>query len=249
MPRTTAQITTRDGVCPASVFTPSTGAGPWPGIIFFMDGPGIRPALWDMGQRLADGGYVVVLPDLYYRSGPYEPMEPAKIFSDPAAREMMMSRMKILDREKKVSDAEAFIAYLASRADVTGAQFGTTGYCMGGNCSLTAAGAFPDRLAAVASFHGGNLATDSPDSPHRHIGAFPGRIYVAGAIEDGSFNDEQKQLLEKTLTDAKIDHLIETYDGAKHGWAVADVPVYNPAAAERHWNAMFALFSETLTPA
>jgi carboxymethylenebutenolidase len=245
MPRTDASIKTRDGVCSASLFTPAGRKGPWPAVIFFMDGLGIRPVMWEMGQRLADGGYLVLLPDLYYRLGSYPPMVPAEVLADPKRRDELMKFVNSLDRERKIADAGAFIEFLSSRPEVKGDRFGATGYCMGGNASLTAAGAFPDRFAAAASFHGGNLATDKPDSPHLFLGKMTGRIYVAGAIEDASFTDEQKTRLEQTLSDAGVDHLIETYP-ARHGFAVPDLPVFDPAAAERHWVALFGLFRGTL---
>lgn len=246
MPRLEVTIKTRDGICPASVFTPANKAGPWPAVIFFMDGLGIRPAMWEMGQRLADGGYSVLLPDLYYRQGSYPPKNPAQVLADPKLMGELMKLVGSLDRDKKVSDAGAFIEFLSSRPDVKGTRFGSTGYCMGGNASLTAAGAFPGRFAAVASFHGGNLATEQPDSPHLFVKNITGRVYVAGAIEDGSFPEEQKNRLEKALTEAGVDHLVETYPGARHGFAVPDVPVFDAAAAERHWAAMFKLYGETL---
>src|SRR5215470_4788237 len=207
MPRADVTIKTRDGNCPASLFTPASGKGPWPGVIFFMDGLGIRPVMWEMGQRLADGGpngspwgggYVVLLPDLYYRFGPYAPMKPAEVLADPKRREELMKMVGSLDRGRKLADAGAFIDALSSRPEVKGDRFGATGYCMGGNASLTAAGGFPDRFAAAASFHGGHLATEEPDSPHLFLGKLSGRVYVAGAVEDASFTDEQKDRLERT---------------------------------------------------
>ena len=157
-----------------------------------------------------------------------------------------MKLVNSLDRDRKVSDAGSFIEFLSSRADVKGHRFGATGYCMGGNCALTAAGAFPDRFAAVASFHGGNLGTEKPDSPHLFVKNIAGRVYVAGAVEDASFPDEQKDRLEKALTDARVDHLVETYSGARHGFAVPDLPVFDHTAAERHWTNLFKLFNEKL---
>jgi carboxymethylenebutenolidase len=245
MPRAEISITTRDGKCPASVFTPANSTGPWPAVIFFMDGLGIRPVMWEMGQRLADGGYLALLPDLYYRSGPYAPMIPAQVFADPKLREGLKTFISTLDRDRKVADAGAFLDFLASRPNVKGDRIGCTGYCMGGNCALTAAGAYPDRFAAIASFHGGGLASDQPDSPHRFVKGIKGRVYVAGAIEDAFFTDAQKQTLEKALTEAGVDHLIETYP-AHHGFAVPDHPAYQPAIGERHWQTLFKLFSETL---
>ena len=244
MPRRDVKIETGDGVCPASVFTPENNPGPWPAVVFFMDGLGIRPVMWEMGQRLADGGYFVLLPDLYYRQGSYLPKDPSQILADPKSREELMKLIATLDRDRKIADAAAFTEFLSSQSDVKGNRFGATGYCLGGNCSLTAAGAFPDRFAAVASFHGGNLATDKPDSPHRFVGKITGRVYVAGAIEDASFPYEQKHRLEKALADAGVNHLVETYAGARHGFAVPDLPVFNQAAAERHWEALFRLFRE-----
>jgi carboxymethylenebutenolidase len=153
-----------------------------------------------------------------------------------------------LDRDRKISDGQAFIEFLAARPEVRGDRFASTGYCMGGNISLTVAGAFPEKFAANASFHGGNLATDAPDSPHLFVAGITGRVYVAGAVEDNSFPDEQKERLERALTDAGVDHLVETYTGARHGWAVPDLPVYDAAAAERHWTALTSLLHDTLAP-
>ena len=156
-----------------------------------------------------------------------------------------MKLVRGLDRDRKVADASTFIEFLSSRPEVKGDRYGATGYCMGGNASLTAAGAFPDRFAAAASFHGGHLATEEPDSPHLFLGKLRGRVYVAGAVEDASFPDEQKDRLERTLSEAGVDHLVETYP-ARHGFAVRDLPVFDAAAAERHWDALFRLLRETL---
>lgn len=245
MPRLEVTIKTRDGVCPASVFAPNSSAGPWPAVIFFMDGLGIRPVMWEMGQRLADLGYLVLLPDLYYRLGNSPPKIPGQVFADPKQREELMKRVSSLNRDRKISDTAAFIEFLSSRSDVKGNRFGAVGYCMGGNASLTAAGAFPGRFAAAASFHGGNLAVEQPDSPHHFVKSMSGRVYIAGAIEDASFPDEQKHRLEQALTDAAVDHLIEIYP-ARHGFAVPDLPAFDPTAAERHWEALFQLFEATL---
>jgi carboxymethylenebutenolidase len=244
MSRQDVTIKTRDGVCPASTFTPDNTAGPWPAVIFFMDGFGIRPVMREMAQRLADGGYLVLLPDLYYRIGSYPPMDPPRIVADPKLREEFMKLVTSLNRDQKVSDAAAFIEFLLSRPEVKGERFGATGYCMGGNVSLTVAGAFPGRFAAVVSFHGSNLATEQPDSPHRFVKNITGRVYVAGAVEDKSFTEEQKNHLEQALTEAGVEHLIETYPGARHGFAVPDHPMFDSAAAERHWNVLFGLLHE-----
>src|SRR5499427_9003902 len=151
-------IRTRDGACPAHVFTPA-GAGPWPAAIFYMDGLGIRPTLFAMGRRLADAGHVVLLPDLYYRAGPHEPLEAKKVFATDNPWAALAHLFASIDNRRAAQDTEAFLAYLDARGDVAGKKIGTTGYCMGGAMSLTAAGTNPDRVAAAASFHGGSLAT------------------------------------------------------------------------------------------
>jgi len=238
-------IETRDGSCPAYVYRPD-GNGPWPGVLVFMDGIGIRPAMLEIGERLATGGYFVLLPDLYYRSGPYAPMDAKTVFTDPEQRKVLMEKfMSQATPANVMSDTKAFLDYLATQRDVKKGAIGTTGYCMGGLMSLTAAGTYPDRIAAAASYHGGRLATDAPDSPHRLAPKMKARVYVAGAIEDQSFPDDMKARLEQALTDAGVDHMVETYP-AKHGWVLRDTPVHDAAAAERHWKTLLALLGTVL---
>jgi carboxymethylenebutenolidase len=242
---TQIEIKTRDGLCPSYTYHP-TGTGPWPAVLVFMDGLGIRPAMLELGERLATYGYFVLLPDLYYRSGPYEPMDAKKVFSDPEQRKVLMEKfMGHATSANIMSDTGAFLDYLAAQADVKPGGIGTTGYCLGGLMSLTAAGTYPDRIVATASYHGGRLATDAPDSPHLLAPKIKSRVYIAGAIEDQSFTDEMKARLEDALTKAGVDHLIETYP-AKHGWVFRDIPVYDAAASERHWQTMVALFDAKL---
>jgi len=241
----TVAIATRDGSCPSHVFEPAR-SGHAPAVLVFMDGLGIRPAMLEVGERLAKNGYFALLPDLYYRSGPYEPMNPHTVFSDPEQRKVLMQKfMSLATPANIMSDTAAYLDYIGSQKEVKGAKVGTTGYCMGGLMSLTAAGTYPDRIAAAASYHGGRLATDAPDSPHLLAPKITARVYVAGAIEDQSFPDDMKARLEKALTDAGVDHRIETYP-AKHGWVFRDIPVYDAAASERHWDTMLALFESKL---
>jgi carboxymethylenebutenolidase len=144
-----------------------------------------------------------------------------------------------------MSDTAAFLDWLAAEADVRPGPIGTTGYCLGGLMSLTAAGTFPDRIAATACYHPSRLATEASDSPHLLAPRITSRVYVAGAIEDPSFTDEMKQRLDRALTEAGVDHTIETYP-ARHGWVLSDTPAYDLAAAERHWQTLLALFDATL---
>jgi carboxymethylenebutenolidase len=239
------EIKTKDGTCPSYVYHPME-SGPWPAVLIFMDGLGIRPAMLEIGERLATHGYFVLLPDLFYRSGPYEPMNPHTVFTDPEKRKVLMEKFFALATPVNImSDAGAFLHYLSAQSDVRAGGIGTTGYCMGGLMSLTAAGTYPDRVVAAASYHGGRLATDAPDSPHLLAPKIKARVYVAGAIEDPSFPDDMKARLEEALTKAGVDHKIETYQ-AKHGWVFRDMPVYDAGAAQRHWETMLALFDAKL---
>ncbi len=238
-------IKTAEGTCPSYVFRP-TGSGPWPGVLVFMDGIGIRPAMLEVGERLAKHGYFTLLPDLYYRAGPYEPMDAKLVFADPEKRKVLSEKFfSTVSQAKVMSDTRAFLDYLAAEPDVAPGGFGVTGYCMGGLMSLTAAGTYPDRFVAAASYHGARLASDAPESPHLLAPKMKARVYVGGAIEDASFPDDMKARLEEALTQAGVDHTIETYQ-AKHGWVLTDTPVYDAAAAERHWETLLALLGAKL---
>jgi carboxymethylenebutenolidase len=210
-----------------------------------MDGLGIRPAMLEVGERLASNGYYVLLPDLYYRSGPYEPMDPRVVFTDPEKRKTVMEKFFGLATQANImSDTRAFLDYLGAQPDVRPGGIGATGYCMGGLMSLTAAGTFPDRIIAAASYHAGGLATDDPGSPHLLAPMIRSRVYVGGAIRDSHFPDEMKERLREALIKAGVDHKIETFQ-AEHGWVFRDIPAYNAEAAERHWQTMLALFNST----
>ena len=245
--RESITIRTQDGHCPATVFRPEA-VGSWPAVIFYMDGLGIRPALLDMAERLARCGYVVLLPDLYYRFGPYAPMDPKVVLGDPENRKVMIApKIATTGNQPAAADTAAFIAYLDTRQDVAGKKIGTTGYCMGGGISLTAAGTYPERIAAAASFHGGNLDTDLPVSPHRLAPKMKAEIYIGGADQDASYPPEMAERLDKALTDAGVKHRCEIYADALHGWTMTDFAIYNPPAAERHWTELNALFKRTLS--
>jgi carboxymethylenebutenolidase len=249
MARTRVEIRTEDGICPASVFRASGGAGPWPGVIFFMDGPGIRPVLFEMAQRLANEGFLVLLPDLFYRAGPYEPVDPTALFADPEKRAAHAKYFKSTDKAKATSDTKAFLDFLDAEHDLAGQKLGVTGYCMGGGLALTAAARYPERFAAAACFHGASLATEADDSPHKLANRVKAKVLVAGADKDTGFPPEQAALLASAFKDAGVDHRVEIWEGAKHGWTMKDFPVYSEAAAERHFHELIALFKETLTGA
>jgi carboxymethylenebutenolidase len=189
------EIATRDGRCRSYAYRPAA-RGPWPAVLVYMDGIGIRPAMLEVGERLATYGYLVLLPDLFYRSGPYPPMNAKTVFTDPDQRKVLTEKyLSKATPANVMADTEAFLSWLADQPDVRPGPVGTTGYCLGGLMSLTAAGTYPDRIAATASYHASRLATDAPDSPHRLAPRIRSRVYVAGAIEDAGFPDEMKARL------------------------------------------------------
>lgn len=243
MAQETISLRTEDGVCPTHVFEPGED-GRWPAVLLFMDGLGIRPALFEIAERLAGGGYYVMMPDLYYRSG-FTAREGAKLFSDDVIRADWSARvLPTVSNAKIMSDIPAFLSQLDATRAVRRGIIGVTGYCLGGRLSLASAGHFPERIVAAASYHGGQLATDAPDSPHLLAPAMKAHVYVAGAIEDPGFDDAQKQRLENALTAANVVHVVETYN-ARHGWVPSDTPVHDVAATERHWQTLFALLKST----
>ncbi len=244
--RTDVSVPTPDGTCPCVMVTPD-GQGAWPAVIMFMDAGGVRPALVGMAERLADMGYVTLLPEMYYRSGAYEPFHLETVFTDPDERTRLMTMAHSVTKAMAASDTGAFLDFLSQRPEVAGTRAGSTGYCMGGGLSLTAAAHHPDRIVAAASFHGGQLASDAPDSPHLAVGRITGRVYVAAAERDDTFPPEQAERLGRALEQAGVHHQMDVYS-ALHGFAVPDNPTFDAAAAERHWQALADLFGSTLCP-
>lgn len=237
-------ISTQDRDCPADVLTPN-GNDRWPGVIFYMDALAIRPTLVQMAARLADAGYVVLLPDMFYRYGPHDPLDPMAVFAGDV-RTTIGPMMATTDNGKAAADTEAFLAYLDTRGDVAAPKIGTMGFCMGGGMALTVAGHYPERVAAVASFHGGNLATDAATSPHLVAPRIKAEVYIAGADNDRSYPPEMAERLDKALSEARVKHVCEIYKGAAHGWMMPDFPIYDESAAERGWRELLALFKRNL---
>jgi carboxymethylenebutenolidase len=245
MPNISDTVTTADGACPVRLFTPE-GQGPWPGIVMIPDAGGVRQTFFDMAAKLADSGYAVLLPDVYYRQGDWAPFDMKTAFSDESERNRLFSFIGSITADKWASDAGAYFDYLASRPEVSGTKFGITGYCMGGRAALTIAGLLPDRVAAATSYHGGGLVTDGADSPHLRADKIQATIYVGGAENDASFTDDHAEQLEKALTAANVEHTIETY-AAGHGFAVPDNGSFDADAAERHWTTMREVFGASLS--
>jgi carboxymethylenebutenolidase len=233
-------IKTADGVVDSHFFTPAAG-GRHPAVIFYMDGLGIRPALLEMGQRLADNGYAVLLPNLYYRHGPAG--DPLDLLND---RDKMMTRVMSVTNEGTMRDTERFFAFLDTQNSVAGTRVGCTGYCMGGALSLTAAGTFTDRMVAAASLHGARLATDAPDSPHLLAPKMKGEVYVGVSEIDPYLVEGETERLDGALKTAGTNATVEIYPGVQHGFAVPGLPIYDRDASERHWDRLLGLYKRNL---
>lgn len=211
----------------------------------YPDAGGVRPTFQDMAARLAGFGHAVLLPDVYYRHGDWEPFSMETVFGDPEQRTRLMGMVGSVTPEMIASDSAAFFDFLASRPEVKGDAFGVCGYCMGGRTSMIVAGKLPERVAAVGAFHAGGVVADDAASPHLLADQMKATIYVGGAENDASFTPEHAETLDKALTAANVTHTIEIYPAA-HGFAVPDNPPYDPEAAERHWIAMQELFETAL---
>ncbi len=241
---TRIDLQTADGLMDTYVFEPP-GTGPWPAVIFYMDAMAVRPELKSMAERLAANGYVVALPNLFYRAGPIAPVNPATFVTPGPERDRVFALIHSLDGPKVMSDTKALLGHLETRSTVRG-KVGTVGYCMGGGYALLAAGTFPERIGAAASFHGGALATSRPDSPHLVAPAIKAKVYIGAAGIDPMFSDEQREAVRQALEDAHVEFTLEVYPGVRHGFTVTGHPVYDAAASERHWQVLLRLFSDTL---
>lgn len=246
MPRVNVEIPAPDGTARGTLVLPE-GDGPWPGVVLFPDAGGWRETMLEMAEKIAAPGYAVLVPDVFYRAGDWAPIDLNTAFGDEKERARLFGYMGALTNDRIVADAAAYIDFLLARPEVRGAGVGTTGYCMGGRMSMVAAGSLGTKITAAASFHGGRIAVEGdPSSPHLKADQITATVYVAGAIEDGSFTTEQAELLEKALTEAGVTHTVEFYP-AKHGFAVRDhAAVYDAAAAERHYEALASLYGSTL---
>ena len=218
-----------------------------PTVIMYTDAFGVRPVSHDMADRLAALGYAVALPNVFYRTPDAGPFDGATAFSDPEIRASLFAVMQKANATAVMHDTGALLAALDEVPVAKGEQVGTIGYCMGGRLAFAAAGAHPGQVAAAASFHGGRLAVDDdPESPHHRAGDVRARLYFGVADNDGSCTPEDQARLSAALDAAKVDYHLELYPGAAHGFAVKDLPPYDEAAAERHWERAAELFGDVL---
>ena len=235
-------VTTPDGVADSYFVHPATGAHP--GVLIWPDAFGLRPAKRQMAKRLAESGYSVLVVNQYYRSQ-RAPITDSTDFG--ALRDVLMPLMGTLNAETHMSDARAFVSFLDSQASVDGnRKMGTMGYCMGGPITMRTAAAVPDRIGAGASFHGGGLVTDEPDSPHLLVPQMQAHYLFAIAANDDENQPEAKDVLREAFDEAGLPAEIEVYEGALHGWCPPDSQVYFEAQAERAWTRLLALFESAL---
>ena len=239
------EISTPDGTADCHFVHPSSGAHP--GVLIWPDALGLRPAFEQMGRRLAESGYAVLVVNPYYRTEKAPVLPEGASFRDEATRKKIFPLMRSLTPERTVADASAFVGYLDSRDAVAGdRKMGTTGYCMGGSMTMRTAAAFPDRIGAGASFHGGRLVTDAPDSPHRLVDRIRAHYLFAIAENDDGKDPQAKTALREAFAAAGLPAEIEVYADTLHGWCPPDSAVYNEAQAERAWSRLLALFETAL---
>jgi carboxymethylenebutenolidase len=236
-------LNTNEGMLDVHACVPDGGTPPWPAVVLYMDAFGIRPELAGMASRLASHGYVVAVPNLYYRT-PFAPFDPKAVAAEGPERDRFRSMIASIDHAKVIRDTRAVIDWLDGHASVRKGRFGALGYCMGGGYALSAAGSFPDRFDVAASFHGGSLATDKPDSPHRLAGRMRARVYIGAAEIDATFPPEQRDRLAQALTESGVRHTIETYANTRHGFAVTGHLAYDREASERHWERLLQFLKD-----
>ena len=227
-------VQTEDGVAQAHLATPR--GGPYPAVLLYMDAFGLRPQIERMADRLASEGYVALAPNVFYRD------HDADLGTSDFA--VLREYMKALTPDAVERDARAYLDFLSARDDVADGPVGVTGYCMGGRLALLTAGRLPERVAAAASFHGGNLASDAPESPHLLADRIRAEVYVAHADQDRSMPPEQMERLEAALEG--VTHRAELYEGARHGFTMSDLEVYDEQADERHWRELLGLLARTI---
>ena len=235
-------ITTPDGMCDAYFVHPASGTAP--GVLLWPDIFGLRPANRQMGKRLAESGYSVLVVNPFYRAK----KAPTADAGAATPIQQLMPLAQALNATTHMTDAKAFIGWLDQQPSVAkNRKMGTQGYCMGGPIAFRTAAAVPDRVGAVASFHGGGLVTTQPDSPHTLAATTKVQLLIAIAANDDARSPNEKNVLKETFAAAKLPAEIEVYEGAAHGWCPPDSGVYNEPQAEKAWSRLLALYGKALT--
>jgi carboxymethylenebutenolidase len=239
------EIRTPDGTTDAYFVHPASGRHP--GVLVWPDIFGLRPAFRKMGKRLAESGYSVLVVNPFYRTKKAPVAPEGASFQDPTTRAALMALAGTLNADTAATDAKAFVAWLDGQASVDKKRrMGTMGYCMGGPLTMRTAAAFPDRIGAGASFHGGGLMTDKPDSPHLLVPQMKAQYLFAIAENDDQKQPDAKNALRESFAKANLPAEIEVYAGTMHGWCPPDSQVYNEAQAEKAWSRLLALLERAL---
>jgi carboxymethylenebutenolidase len=245
MPPQDIQIRMPDGSSDSVLFQPE-GDGSYPGVLYFTDIGGIRPVNRESAGRLSKQGYVVLMPNIFYRTGP-APLQPAMRSLDDEGRKKRMAELGgPLTPAAIERDASFYIDFLISQKGVSEGMIGVVGHCFSGKMAMYAAATRPEKVVAAASFHGGGLYTDAPTSPHLVLPRIKAQLYFAHAVEDRSMPREAIAKLEDALKTWGGKYESETYEGAHHGWTSADNPSYNQPQAERAFQKLVELLKQTL---
>jgi carboxymethylenebutenolidase len=245
MRSSTVDVETPDGTADAYLTRPDDGER-HPGVLFLMDAYGLRPRVEEMADRIAERGYAVLAPNVFYRAGRTPVLPFPDMTSEDARGEFFKEVRPLMEQltpERLAADGGAYVEELAKVADEPVA---ITGYCMGVRLGIRIAAAHPERVAALAGFHGGGLVTDDPQSPHLSAGTLRAEVYLGHADQDPSNSEEQIAELDTTLDAAGLTHRTEVYPGARHGYTMSDTPAYDEQAAERHFAALFDLLDRTI---
>ena len=239
------EIKMQDGVSDSVFFHPE-GEGSWPGILYLIDIGGIRDANRESAAQLAQQGFAVLMPNIFYRTGRAPLLPSIRSLDDDGRKKRMAELSGPLTPEAIERDCSTYIDALTSQSSTQKNMVGVAGYCFSGKMAMFAAAARPDKVAAVASFHGGGLYTDSPTSPHLALPRIKARLYFAHADQDRSMNEESIAKFEQALVRWGGKYGSETYKGAFHSWTSFDSPVYNPSAAERAFNKLIQFLQQTI---
>ena len=246
---TTLDIETPDGVADASLATPE-GEGKYPGVIFLMDAFGVRPVIDEWIKRIAARGYVVLAPNLLYRSSRSPIVEDVASATTVENRgklfQSLMPMMQLLTPENVVKDAKAYIDFIQGVPETAPGPVALSGYCMGARFALRAGAAYPDQVSVVAGYLGGTLGPDHPDSVPHLVGDLKAEVYLGYADNDEGANEVQRQRMEDALIAAGLTYTSEVYPDAPHGYTMADTAAYREEAAERHFTTLIELLDRNL---
>jgi carboxymethylenebutenolidase len=247
---TLIEIEAAEGTAQAWLSRPAETEPARPGVLMFIDAFGLRPRIYEMADRIAGWGYVVLAPNVFYRNGTVEDVAPKVDLTLPEERQKVFAeirpRIDALTAERVLPDIACYVSALQAQEGVAAGPVAVVGYCMGARLAVRAAGAHPDDVAAVGGFHGGGLVTDAPDSPHRALATARAEFAFGHADQDPSMSPEAVEALGKALADAGLVAINEVYPGAPHGYTMSDTAMYDETAAERHFSALRELLGRRL---